>query len=87
MIWTRQALEARVAALAAEHEGAELVAAVQRLAAELEEDEREVLGRILLERAHERGAYDAGLVGQIEAPGWFRRQLEWFERRSRARRR
>jgi hypothetical protein len=50
-MWTRQALEARVAKLAKEHEGEELVRAVQRFGQQLDEEERELLGRILLERA------------------------------------
>jgi hypothetical protein len=51
MSWTRPALEARVAKLAEEHEGEELVEAVQEFGEQLDEDERELLGRILLERA------------------------------------
>jgi hypothetical protein len=54
MQWTREALTARVEKLAAEHEGEELVAAVQAFAEQLDDDERELLGRILLERAPQR---------------------------------
>jgi hypothetical protein len=50
-MWTRQALEARVDKLAEEHDGEELVDAVRRLGEQLDDDERELLGRILLERA------------------------------------
>jgi hypothetical protein len=50
-MWTRQALEARVAKLAEENEGEELVEAVQQFGAQLDDEERELLGRILLERA------------------------------------
>jgi hypothetical protein len=52
--WTRAALEARVAKLAEDYEGEELVAAVAAFADQLEDDERELLGRILLEQAPRR---------------------------------
>jgi hypothetical protein len=52
--WTRAALEARVAKLAEEHEGEELVAAVAAFAEQLDEDERELLGQVLLEQAPRR---------------------------------
>lgn len=51
MGWTRPALEARVAKLAEEHEGEKLVEAVQEFGEQLDDEERELLGRILLERA------------------------------------
>ena len=54
MNWTREAISARVDKLAAEHEGDELVAAMRAFAEQLDDDEREVLGRILLERAPRR---------------------------------
>jgi hypothetical protein len=49
--WTRAALEARVDKLAAEHEGEELVAAVTAFSEQLDDPGRELLGKILLERA------------------------------------
>jgi len=52
--WTRAALEARVAKLAEDYEGEELVAAVAAFADQLEDDERELLGRVLLEQAPRR---------------------------------
>ncbi|MEX2211421.1 MAG: hypothetical protein WD689_06630 [Gaiellaceae bacterium] len=52
--WTRAALESRVGKLAEEHEGAELVAAIERFGEQLDEEERALLGRVLLARA--RGA-------------------------------
>jgi hypothetical protein len=52
--WTRAALEARVDKLAEEHHGDELVAAVSAFAKQLDEDDRQLLGRILLERAPRR---------------------------------
>ncbi len=53
-MWTRQALEARVAKLAEEHEGQALVDAVVRFGEQLDEAERELLGKVLLERAPQR---------------------------------
>ncbi len=57
-MWTRQALEARVAKLAEEHEGQELVDAVVRFGEQLDESERELLGKVLLERAPQRSPRD-----------------------------
>ena len=54
-MWTRAALEARVAKLAEEHEGEEFVAAVRAFAEQLDEEERELLGRVVLDRARTRG--------------------------------
>ncbi len=54
MNWTREAITARVDKLAADHEGEELVAAIRAFADQLDDDERELLGRILLERAPRR---------------------------------
>jgi hypothetical protein len=53
--WTRAALEARVEKLAAEHQGEELVTEMRAFAEQLDDDDRELLGRILLERAPVRG--------------------------------
>ena len=54
MEWTRAALEARVDKLAEEHEGEELVTKVRAFAEQLAEDDRKLLGHILLERAPRR---------------------------------
>jgi hypothetical protein len=62
--WTRAALEARVDKLAAEHDGEELVTAVSAFAEQLDEDGRQLLGRILLERAPRR----AGVT--VDYPRW-----------------
>ncbi len=70
MSWTPRRLAEHVDALASEHEGPEFVEAVERLAAEFGEDEREALGRVLLERAKERGGFDYGLVRRIDEPRW-----------------
>jgi hypothetical protein len=57
--WTRAALEARVDKLAEEHDGEELVTAVSAFAEQLDEDGRQLLGRILLERAPRRAGVTA----------------------------
>lgn len=50
-MWTRAALEVRVEKLAEEHDGPELVEAIRLFAEQLEPDERELLGQVLLDRA------------------------------------
>jgi hypothetical protein len=62
--WTREALETRVDKLAAEHEGDELVVAMQAFADQLGDHERELLGRVLLERAR------AGRGATHDYPKW-----------------
>jgi hypothetical protein len=52
--WTRAALEARVDKLAEEHEGDEFVESVRRFGEQLSDDERELLGRVVLDRARTR---------------------------------
>jgi hypothetical protein len=52
--WTRAALEARVDKLASEHEGDEFVESVRRFAEQLSEQERDLLGRVVLDRARTR---------------------------------
>ena len=54
MKWTRAALEARVDKLAEEHEGNEFVESVRVFAEQLSDDERELLGRVVLDRARTR---------------------------------
>ncbi len=53
-MWTRQALAARVEKLAEEHEGQELVDAVVQFGEQLADDERALLGKVLLEQARQR---------------------------------
>jgi hypothetical protein len=48
--------------------GRELVEAVRSLADGLDGDEREELGRLLVERAREQGSFDYGLIRRIEEP-------------------
>jgi hypothetical protein len=68
--WSRRALSEHVDALAAEHEGRAFVEAVERFAAELRDEERELLGAVLLERADESGGFDYGLLRRIDEPRW-----------------
>jgi hypothetical protein len=53
MRWTRIALAARIDAVASRHSGRELVDAIVAFADTLEEEDREVLRKVLLERADE----------------------------------
>ena len=77
-MWSRRLLEERVDALA-EDRGS-FVAEVERLAADLDENEREVLAEILLERAREEGTFDEAFERRLGAKGWFRRQWDRAER-------
>ena len=70
MSWSRRLLEERVDELAAEHEGVAFADAVRDFAAELGDEERAVLGEVLLERARARGELDYGLVRRIDEPRW-----------------
>jgi hypothetical protein len=69
----REEIAARVDALAREHEGKEFVAAVEELAAVLDQGDRDVLGAILLERAQ---ALENAAVERAEAKGWIRRTFD-----------
>jgi hypothetical protein len=70
LTWSRRQLSERLDELAAEHEGAAFVAAVEGFAAELGEDERALLGEVLVERAKERGDLDYGLIRRVDEPRW-----------------
>jgi hypothetical protein len=69
-MWTRDAIAARVDALASE-EG--FVEAVKRFSEDLSEPERELLGAVLLQRA---GTVGPSLREQVERRGWIQRQLD-----------
>lgn len=56
--------------LASEHEGRAFVAAVEAFAAELAEEDRALLGEVLMERAGERGDFDYGLIRRVDEPRW-----------------
>ena len=68
---TRRQLEERVAQLAALHSGPALVEAVRALADELSDEERELLGEVLLERGREQEAEHYGeLTERMRAARW-----------------
>ena len=73
-MWSRRLLEERVDALAEDRDS--LVAEVERLAAELTDAEREVLGEILLERANAEGAFAEAFERRVGSKGWLRRQWD-----------
>jgi hypothetical protein len=77
---SRRQIQETIEALREEHEGGRAFAdAVEAYAASLDDDEREVLGEVLLERADEEGAFQRGIAMRLETRGWFRRQLDKLE--------
>jgi hypothetical protein len=80
MAWSREELDERVETLAGTHEGREFVQAVSRFAEEeLESDERELLGSILLERADEEHAFQETARRRARERGWWRRTARRLE--------
>lgn len=69
----RHQLARRVDELAAEHSGQAFADAIKALAATLDDDEKEELQRILLERA---ASLDQAVMDRVDARGWFRRQWD-----------
>ena len=63
-------------ALRGEHDGRMFAEAVERYSRGLDEQERQALADVLLERAGEQGAFDRGRALQHASRGWFRRQLD-----------
>ena len=76
-MWSREAIAVRVEALAEKHEGTALIEAVARFSEQLDDDERAVLGQVLLERA---GAQRPSLE-DVRREGWLQRRLRRLERR------
>jgi flagellar biosynthesis regulator FlaF len=68
----RITLEARVAELTARHTGPEFIEAVERFAEGLDDRERELLARILLERSTD--SFRDAIAARVESQGWLRRQ-------------
>jgi hypothetical protein len=68
--WSRRQIADRIDELASAHEGPAFVAAVEGFASQLDADEREVLGDVLVARARETGGLDYGLVRRITEPRW-----------------
>ena len=80
MPWSREDLDERVETLADAHEGREFVEAVSRFAEEeLEPDERDLLGAVLLERADEEHAFQEAARRRAREPGWWRRTVRRVE--------
>jgi hypothetical protein len=78
--WSREDLDERVETLADAHEGREFVEAVSRFAEEeLEPDERDLLGAVLLERADEEHAFQEAARRRAREPGWWRRTVRRVE--------
>ena len=68
---TRRELEERVDELAAQHEGQDLVKAVEKLADELSAPERELLAEVLLERGRDHAAeHYAEQTERMRAARW-----------------
>ena len=70
---TRDEIAARVDELARRHEGPGFVAAVEGFAVGLDQEERDVLGAVLVERT---GAFEAVAEERAQAKGWIRRTLD-----------
>jgi hypothetical protein len=66
-------IEARVDELAAVHRGEDFVAAMRELSDGLEQQDRDVLGAVLLERA---GALENAAEERARAKGWIRRTFD-----------
>ena len=73
-MWSRRLLEERVEELARDRES--FVAEVERLASELSEADRGVLGEILLARAKDEGVFAEAFERRVGAKGWLRRQWD-----------
>ena len=69
----REEIEAHVDELAREHTGARFVAAVQELSAGFDQEERDVLGAVLLERSR---AFEGAAAERARTKGWIRRTLD-----------
>jgi hypothetical protein len=77
---TKEEIGARVDALAQTHTGDDFVAAAERLAAELDAEDRAVLQQVLLERAADEEDFQQALRQRIAEGGWFRRTFGKLDR-------
>ena len=80
MIAARDEIGARVDALALTHEGDDFVAAVRKLADELDGEEKAALQQILLERAADEEDFQKAVRQRFAEKGWTRRTLARLER-------
>jgi hypothetical protein len=77
----REAIETRVDELRAAHPGRkEFVEAVQQFSQTLGDEERELLGQVLLERKPDTAGFDV-LERRMHEGGWFRRTMRKIETR------
>jgi hypothetical protein len=70
---SRAELSRRVDELAREHSGRAFAEAIRAYSEELDEDAREELQQVLLERA---GGLDQAVMDRVDARGWLRRQWD-----------
>jgi hypothetical protein len=70
---SRAELERRIDELAAQHKGRAFADAVKALAAELGDEDEELLKDILVERA---ASLDQAVMDRVDARGWVRRQWD-----------
>jgi hypothetical protein len=78
--WSRDELDERIELLASANQGDDFVQAIASFAEqELEADERELLGEILLERAEEDHAFEEAIRRRARERGWFRRTRDRLE--------
>jgi hypothetical protein len=75
-VWSREAIAARVEALGEEHKGAALIDAIRRFGDQLDDEERRLLGEVLLDRARE----ERPSLADVRRRGWLARRFERFER-------
>ena len=80
MIAARDEIGARVDALALTHEGDDFVAAVRKLADELDGEEKAALQQVLLERAADEEDFQKAVRQRFAEKGWTRRTLAKLER-------
>jgi HEAT repeats len=80
VIGAREEIGARVDALALAHEGDDFVAAVRRLADELDEHDKAALRQVLLERAADEEDFQKAVRQRFAEKGWTRRTFAKLER-------
>ena len=80
MIAARDEIGARVDALALTYEGDDFVAAVRKLADELDGEEKAALQQVLLERAADEEDFQKAVRQRFAEKGWTRRTLARLER-------
>ena len=80
MIGAREEIGARVDALALTHEGDDFVAAVRRLADELDGENKAALQQVLLERAADEEDFQKAVRQRFAERGWTRRMFARLER-------